>query len=250
MADVFISYARADEAVARRVAKALEAAGLSTWWDADLPAHRAYSDVIERNLAEAKAVVVLWSKTAAASQWVRAEADFARNGGKLVQAQVDGTLPPMPFNQIQCADLRGWRGSTKHKGWAKLQASVQALVLGEEIPKPGRAPPGLWARLRPYRWPVAALLALVLAAGIYLYVFGTPGEERRPVLAVLPFRSLDAQDESLVAGMWEDTRTAVGRNPQLVVLGPNTAQRLAEKGEGATRRAADYLLEASVRTAG
>ncbi|HEY7005117.1 MAG TPA: TIR domain-containing protein [Sphingomicrobium sp.] len=250
MADVFISYARADEAVARRAAKSLKAAGLSTWWDADLPAHRAYSDIIERNLAEAKAVVVLWSKTAAASQWVRAEADFARNAGKLVQAQVDGALPPMPFNQIQCADLRGWRGSAKHVGWAKLQASVLALVLGEEIPRPERATPGLRARLRPYRWPIAALLALFLAAGIYLYLFGTPGEERRPVLAVLPFRSLDAQDESLVAGMWEDTRTAIGRNPQLVVLGPNTAQRLAEKGEGATRRAADYLLEASVRTAG
>ena len=61
MADVFISYARADEAVARRVAKALQSAGLDVWWDADLPAHRAYSEVIERNLADAKAVVVLWS---------------------------------------------------------------------------------------------------------------------------------------------------------------------------------------------
>ena len=64
MADVFISYARADEAIARRVAKALERAGLDVWWDADLPAHRSYSEVIERNLKEAKAVVVVWSKTA------------------------------------------------------------------------------------------------------------------------------------------------------------------------------------------
>ena len=128
MADVFISYARDDQAVARRVARALQAAGFDVWWDADLPAHRDYSEVIERNLEEAKAVVVLWSATAAKSQWVRAEADFARNASKLVQAQLDATLPPMPFNQIQCAELKGWRGGGSHGGWAKLQSSVQALA--------------------------------------------------------------------------------------------------------------------------
>jgi TolB-like protein len=84
---------------------------------------------------------------------------------------------------------------------------------------------------------------------LFIY-FGSSGSERKPVLAVLPFRSLDSHDASLVAGMWEDTRQVIGRNPQLIVLGPNTAQQLAQKGEGAARKAADYLLEASVRTAG
>jgi adenylate cyclase len=249
VADVFISYARADEAVARRVAKALQSAGLDVWWDADLPAHRAYSEIIERNLEEAKAVVALWSKEAAKSQWVRAEADFARNAGKLVQAQLDGTMPPIPFNQIQCADLKGWRGSTTHPGWAKLKGSVEALVSGEGVPvvSPQES---AWERLEPYRWYVVAVLALLLAAGIWFWVANPIGEERKPVLAVLPFRSLDAQDESLVAGIWEDTRTAIGRNPQLIVLGPNTAEELAKKGEAAAKRAADYLLEASVRSAG
>ena len=249
-ADVFISYARADEAVARRVAKALQAVGRDVWWDADLPAHRSYSEIIERNLEQASAVVVLWSKTAAKSQWVRAEADFARNAGKLVQAQVDETLPPMPFNQIQCADLRSWRGRSAHGGWSKLSDSVQALISGEPVPVAGPRKTRLWDRLDPYRWPFAAVLTLLLAAGIYFYAFGVPGEARKPVLAVLPFKSLDSRDESLVAGIWEDTRTAIGRNPQLVVLGPNTAEQLASKGEGSARRAADYLLEASVRTAG
>jgi TolB-like protein len=248
VADVFISYARSDDGVARRVAKALQSAGLEVWWDADLPAHRAYSEVIERNLAEAKAVVVLWSASAAKSQWVRAEADFARNAGKLVQAQVDGTLPPMPFNQIQCADLKGWRGNARHAGWSKLLASVQALVSGEEQPVP--IANGSQRRLQPYRWAIAAALALIVAAGLVFYASAMFGEQRKPVVAVLPFRSLDPHDASLVAGIWEDTRTAIGRNPQLVVLGPNTAQELASKGEGAARKAADYLVEASVRTAG
>jgi len=249
LADVFISYARADEAVARRLAKALQAAGLDVWWDADLPAHRAYSDVIEKNLEQAKTVIVLWSKTAARSQWVRAEADYARNAGKLVQAQLDGALPPMPFNQIQCADLRGWRRSGSHAGWRKLHSSANAILSGEEPVDTGPATASIWDRLQPYRWWAAASVLLVAAAAILL-TLASPGEERKPVLAVLPFRSLDAGDSSLAAGMWEDTRTAIGRNPQLVVLGPNSAQSLASKGETAARKAADYLLEASVRSAG
>ena len=120
MADVFISYSRSDEKSASRVASALQKASYSVWWDADLPAHRSYSDVIETHLRDAKAVVVLWSKEAVGSQWVRAEADVARNADKLVQLSPDGTMPPLPFNQLQCASLKGWRGGTTHLGWRKL----------------------------------------------------------------------------------------------------------------------------------
>jgi adenylate cyclase len=250
LADVFISYARPDEPAARRLARALQNAGLNVWWDAELPAHRAYSEVIERNLAEAKAVVVLWSKASAKSQWVRAEADFARNAGKLVQAQLDGSMPPLPFNQIQCADLKGWRGGATRAGLAKLRGSVDALVAGEDRPVAGEERPSAWEQLRPYRWWAAAALVVLLAMGAWLLATRLSGDERKPVLAVLPFRSLDARDQSLVAGIWEDTRTTIGRNPQLVVLGPNSSEQIAEKGESAARKAADYVLEASVRTAG
>ena len=104
MADVFVSYARIDEPQAERVAEALRADGYRAWRDDELPAHRAYAEVIEERLKSAKAVVVLWSAEAAKSQWVRAEADAARELGTLIQATLDGGVPPMPFNQIQCAD--------------------------------------------------------------------------------------------------------------------------------------------------
>ena len=104
----------------KRVADALRAEGYQVWRDDELPAHRAYADVIEERLKSAKAVVVLWSAEAAKSQWVRAEADAARAAGTLVQATLDGTVPPMPFNQIQCADLKGWNGDVDAPGWRKL----------------------------------------------------------------------------------------------------------------------------------
>src|SRR5215469_16158722 len=120
MADVFLSYARADEAEAARVANSLRSGGYQVWRDDELPAHRAYADVIEERLQSAKAVVVLWSAEAARSQWVRAEADTARSAGTLVQALLDDHIPPLPFNQIQCADLRGWDGGAETAGWKKL----------------------------------------------------------------------------------------------------------------------------------
>jgi adenylate cyclase len=128
MSDIFISYARSSEEQAELVEQALRDAGYSVWRDAELPAHRTYAEVIEERLKSADAVVVLWSAEATKSQWVRAEADGARQFGTLVQASVDTTIPPMPFNQIQCADLKGWEGSTDHPGWRKLAASVSSLA--------------------------------------------------------------------------------------------------------------------------
>src|SRR5690348_12150806 len=128
MAHVFISYARPDEPMASLIADGLREDGFEVWRDDELPAHRAYADVIEERIKGAGAVVVLWSADAAKSHWVRAEADTARAALTLVQASLDGSLPPMPFNQIQCADLKAWDGQRTALGWRKLVASVSELA--------------------------------------------------------------------------------------------------------------------------
>lgn len=127
MSEIFISYARSTEPVAQTVGELLRAAGHKVWRDDELPAHRSYSEVIEERLHAAKAVVVLWSAEAIRSQWVRAEADIARGAGTLVQMSVDGATPPIPFNQIQCADLNGWSGNADHPGWTKVDDSIRSL---------------------------------------------------------------------------------------------------------------------------
>ena len=75
MSDVFVSYARSTEPQARNIAQALRAEGYSVWRDDEIPAHKPYAEVIEERLRASKAVLVIWSKDAAKSQWVRAEAD-------------------------------------------------------------------------------------------------------------------------------------------------------------------------------
>jgi adenylate cyclase len=69
VADVFLSYARPDAAVAQRVARELTKAGWTVWYDSELPVHRSYADVIAAELAHAPAVLVLWSKAAGWSKW-------------------------------------------------------------------------------------------------------------------------------------------------------------------------------------
>ena len=225
-AHVFISYARSSEGLANRAAEALREAGYSVWRDDELPAHRSYAEVIEERLKSAKAVVVLWSAEAAKSQWVRAEADTARGTGTLVQASVDGTLPPIPFNQIQCADLKDWDGNTDSLGWQKLESSVAALVGGTDEEAPSAAP-------------VAARAPVVRAS-----------------VCVLPFMNMSGEPEQeyFSDGISEDITTDLSKISALEVVARNTAfsfkgQNLDVK-EVAKRLSVSHVLEGSVRKAG
>jgi tetratricopeptide (TPR) repeat protein len=128
MADVFLSYARPSLNEAMHIAACLRGAGYSVWYDESLPAHRAYTDVIAEQLDAALAVLVLWSNEAAASQWVRSEANRARETGRLVQLRLDDARLPMPFDQIQCADLRRWGGDCRTAGWNTVASSIAALA--------------------------------------------------------------------------------------------------------------------------
>ncbi|HEX5237065.1 MAG TPA: TIR domain-containing protein [Sphingomicrobium sp.] len=223
MADIFVSYGRSTEAQAQEVADALRSAGYNVWRDDELPAHRAYSDVIEERLRSAKAVVVLWSAEAARSQWVRAEADIAREAGTLVQVTIDGTIPPLPFNQIQCADLKGWSGDTDAAGWRKVESSVALLVAG--------APE------------VESLQAK-----------GSP--VRRVAICVLPFINLsgDAEQEYFSDGITDDIITDLSKVSALSVTARNTAFTLKgqalEAGQIARQLHVTHVLEGSIRKSG
>jgi hypothetical protein len=127
MVDVFISYSREDVDKVGLLARKIEEEGYDVWWDADLPPHLSYGDVITTKIGMAKAAIVVWSTTSAASEWVRAEADMARNQKKLVQTSLDNVMPPLPFNQIQYAEIGNWDGNANHTGWTKVKASLSDL---------------------------------------------------------------------------------------------------------------------------
>jgi hypothetical protein len=128
VSEVFISYSRDNQEVVRRLAEAVKGLGYDVWWDDQLPPHLAYGDVIAQKVGGAKAAIVVWSANAAASEWVRAEADMARNQRKLIQTTIDGSEPPMPFNQLHYVSLADWNGEPDHPGWTKVKESLTALA--------------------------------------------------------------------------------------------------------------------------
>ena len=173
MADVFLSYAKGAARLVRPIAKALQAEGFDVWWDQELPVHRSYTDVIQEQIVAAKAVVVIWSVDAVKSTWVRSEANEGREAGKLVQILADDSALPMPFNQIQFADLRGWRGDRSHPQWRKVAQSLSE-IMERPAPEPDPATRPSWiSRLRtvaPGHWALAATLAglVAIAAAAWL----------------------------------------------------------------------------------
>lgn len=129
--DVFLSYARDDQAIARQFAAALEREGLRVWWDAALRTGEACDETMEAALKSAKAVVVLWSKTSVASRWVRAEATLADRNKTLVPCMVEPCERPMMFELTQTADLSAWLGAPDDPAWLAFVADVRVKLGGE-----------------------------------------------------------------------------------------------------------------------
>ena len=66
MSDIFVSYKAEDQRRVRPLVDALEAEGLSVWWDAEIGGGAAWRQSIEEELDAARCVIVIWSKRSAA----------------------------------------------------------------------------------------------------------------------------------------------------------------------------------------
>src|SRR5215813_9281487 len=98
MSDVFISYARADHALAAALANDLKNQGFRVWWDAELVGSDDFYEVILQALHDAKAAIVIWTKTSTRSRFVRDEARFADHLNKLIAVkEARLTIHQIPF---------------------------------------------------------------------------------------------------------------------------------------------------------
>jgi len=137
MSDVFVSYKRENQVAVGRMVDALRAEGLNVWWDVDVPPSAAWEQTIERQLAEARVVIVAWSAAAVASENVKAEARWARRQDRLLQVYLDQCEPPLFFGERQGLDLRAWTGTASDR---TFRALVDAIRRGGDakgvVPKP------------------------------------------------------------------------------------------------------------------
>jgi hypothetical protein len=110
MADIFLSYARADTAVASALAESLSDLGWSVWWDREMRSGEDFRAVIERELEASDCVVVLWSRHSVGSRFVLDEATYAHDEGKLLPVLIDDSSPALGFRAIHTTNLAGWQG--------------------------------------------------------------------------------------------------------------------------------------------
>jgi hypothetical protein len=138
--DIFLSYARHDQATARIIAGCLGDEGFSVWWDASLHSGETFDEVIEQRLRDAKAVVVLWSPRSVASRWVRAEATLADRRNKLAPAIIEACDRPIIFELTHAADLCDWGGDVSDVRWRSFVDDLRRLVARGAEQQPVAAP--------------------------------------------------------------------------------------------------------------
>ncbi len=248
---VFLSYARADRPRAAALAAALQAAGLDVWWDAEIMGGEAFAQRIEGALDRADAVVVAWSQTSVASDWVRDEAGHGRDRQRLVPVSLDSTPPPLGFKQYHAIDLSRWQGAPHASEVAAVVAAVRART-GEAVATPTLAPPApAWSRR-------TLVIAAAGAAGLAGVGMGAWRLLAPPVdhgsVAVLPFKNEtgDPQDGYFSDGLSDEVRTALARDNRLRVMGRVSSAALQAESMKAVagKLGVAFVLSGGVQRAG
>jgi TolB-like protein/Tfp pilus assembly protein PilF len=252
-ATIFLSYSRADQKAALPVIAALEAAGFSVWWDGLLEGGERFAKTTEAALENAKAVVVLWSKTSIASHWVHDEATRGRDRRCLVPLSIDGCEPPLGFRQFQVIHIAQGKGRTDTPEMQKMLRAVAALH-EQDIQLPPPAQPPLITRRLALGGGAAIVLGGTGFAAWKLQLFGTASAQSS--VAVLPFANLsgDKGQDYFSDGLSEEIRSTLSLNSQIEVAARTSSNRFKDQKLDATTIASQlgvaHIVDGAVRRAG
>jgi hypothetical protein len=145
MADIFISYSK--------LSAFLESEGWTIWWDKSLKPADTYRDEIMKQLASARAVIVIWTENSIKSDWVRAEAGRAKADGKLIPVKTPAlnySDIPLPFGEMHTENVT----STE-----LIKAAVVA-----QLTKPATPVPPFWQLTSAFKSQVLTSSGIVVGA--------------------------------------------------------------------------------------
>ncbi|HEX8214188.1 MAG TPA: TIR domain-containing protein [Allosphingosinicella sp.] len=231
MADVFISYKAEDRRRIQPLVQALEADGYSAWWDQHIGTGDEWRQTIERQLDEAKCVIVVWSKRSVGpqGQFVRDEASRAQQRRVYVPVTIDTVRIPLGFGESQATSLRGWRGDPTDPRYRAVLSAMRRIVGGgSEQPTAKREQMRVGRRTVVIGGVVAAGAA-GLGAWALLTRRGTGGSDS---IAVLPFDSLsgDPGQAYFAAGIAGEIRNRLTRVEGLKVAGSTSSEAVGKQG--------------------
>jgi adenylate cyclase len=231
MADVFVSYSRADKARVAPLVAAIEAKGWSVWWDPAIDAGQQFDDQIDAELQAASAVLVVWTPTSVTSRWVRGEARDAAERGILVPVRFADARLPIDVRAIQTTDLDKWGEDPASAPFQDLLRSLGAVIKRQRASQSAKAAAG------------SAAAASAVAVP-------------RVAICVLPFANMsgDQEQEYFSDGITEDIITDLSKVSALSVVSRNSAFMYKGKHVDVPKLARElkvgHVLEGSVRKAG
>ncbi|MFC7300405.1 TIR domain-containing protein [Cognatiluteimonas weifangensis] len=244
MADVFVSYSRRDRARVAPLVAAIEARGWSVWWDPEIAPGQEFDRLIDAQLAQARAVLVVWSADSVASRWVRGEAREAAERGILVPVRFDGATLPLDVRALHTIDLED---ADVHAAGPPLQdmlRALAALIVRPAAPAPP-VPPSSAVAAADRPAPALAELPPVPV-----------GMPERVDICVLPFANLggDPEQASLGDGITEDIITELSRWRLLAVRSRTASFRYRDAAVDVQQVARElqvrFIVEGSVRRMG
>ena len=134
MADVFISYKQRMRPKVALIARALEALGVSVWFDAELRAGKSFGAVINSELSKAACVIVCWTPDAFAAEdgseisWVEGEATIARERKVIVPIMLERTPLKAPWNMFHTERMMEWNGDPNDPAWLRVLDAIGKLI--------------------------------------------------------------------------------------------------------------------------
>jgi len=123
--DIFVSYTHVDRERVRPLVELFETEGWTVWWDRGIVPGEPWLPELETEIAKARAMVVVWSKTSVESTWVRHEAARGLEKNVLVPVMLGVRTPPAEFTDIQAIDLSHWDGN---KQITEIEALLRRLA--------------------------------------------------------------------------------------------------------------------------
>jgi serine/threonine-protein kinase len=210
--DVFVSYKAEDRARLAPLVSALEAEGLTVWWDARIGGGSNWRQDIEEHLNSAKCVIVAWSKRSVGpeGEFVRDEAARARRNKTYLPIRLDDVEPPLGFGEVQAILVKGWKGDRADPRYLAIASAVRGRISGEYV-MGHSAPHGeAWFTRRTL---VASGIATAAFAGVGGWMLLKPGAADARRIAVLPFANLSGDETQVyfAEGIAEELRAALSR---------------------------------------
>jgi len=226
MTDVFVSYKAEDRRRVEPLVHALEADGLTVWWDAQIGAGDRWRETILKKLESAGCVIVVWSRrsTGPDGEFVQDEAAHAKRRGAYLPLRIDKVEPPLGFGETQALSLQGWKGDRVDPRYQSVLASVRNRLGiasdGSSAPKPS---PGISRRAAVGG---ATGIAALAAAGAGVWWWASPASARPNSIAVLPFANLsgDPAQAYFSDGIAEELRSALSRVAGLKVVARTSSE--------------------------